>query len=140
MRKANMKREDSFKTAAFKKAHAKALAAKKEAGTPLACKHGHDLRKPTHIHVGTLLRTGKLMCNTCWEGYAKKAKKHAAPREGRSVPEKLAGQIAAAEQVIKQLEIPQLLKIAAPGQRVMTLVAAKAANLAAAPRKKYAVA
>jgi len=64
-------RAETLATAEFKKAHAKALAARKKK----TCKHGHKLSDPNNVHAGTLLRTGKIMCQRCWEGYAAKYRK-----------------------------------------------------------------
>ena len=46
-------REETLVTAEFKRAHADALEYRKKK----TCKRGHDLRKPEHVHAGTLLRT-----------------------------------------------------------------------------------
>lgn len=133
-------------SAAFKRAFAKA---RKTRPDRKRCRHGHDLTNPMNVHVTDLLRDKVINCSTCWEKanarYVRRKKVaakqvNAAPKIGRTAPAGLAAQIQAAERIVKQLEIPQLLKVAAPGQRVMTLIAAKAANLAAAPRKPYAAA
>jgi hypothetical protein len=73
-------REETLQTAEFKKAHAEALAKRKKK----RCAHGHDLKDPQNVHAGTLLRTGKIMCNACWQGYAEKSRaKKAKPKATR---------------------------------------------------------
>jgi len=62
-------RSETLASAEFKRAHAKAIEARKKK----TCKHGHDLRNPEHVHAGTLLRTGIIQCYTCWLGYAKRS-------------------------------------------------------------------
>lgn len=64
-----MRRADAVATIEFKEKMDADIAARP---TVQACKHGHDLTNPEHIHVGDLMRTGKRTCNTCWKAAAAK--------------------------------------------------------------------
>ena len=57
---------EAIKTAEFKRALAKSIAAKPERKT---CMRGHNLISPKagHIHVGDLMRLGVRNCRTCWQ-------------------------------------------------------------------------
>jgi hypothetical protein len=73
MKKKRMSREEALESTRFKSDLAKAL---KDSPGRKRCKHGHDLTNPKHVHVGDLLRTGRITCNTCWmvqnEAYLKR--------------------------------------------------------------------
>ena len=93
---------------------------------PKKCPQGHALT-PENVFGGAELRAGVLNCKEC--ARVEREKKRTVPQP------KIVALNGAADKIVKQLEIPQLLKVAALSQRVMTLVAAKAAELAAAPRR-----
>ncbi|HXP48056.1 MAG TPA: hypothetical protein VN810_12345 [Terriglobales bacterium] len=77
-------REETLATVEFKRAHAKAIEARKSS----RCKHGHDLKNPENVHAGTLMRTGKIMCQKCWLGYAAKKSRKGEAHEGRKAVKK----------------------------------------------------